>query len=179
MATSSVARYPGLGSCETAPPVTPPGHDDGFRSPLARELAADALERFLRYARIDTQSDPQSDTYPSTAKQLDLSRLLVEELRELGLEAELDEHGYVMATVPATVDVDVPVVGLIAHVDVSPAAPSAGVTPQVVRYAGQPVPLPGDPSVVLDEAVDSELAEHVGHELVTSDGTTLLGADDK
>lgn len=155
-----------------------PTHD-GYRSELARELAADALERFLRYVRIDTQADAHSSTYPSTAKQLELSRLLVEELRALGLEAGLDEYGYVMATVPATAAGDVPTVGLIAHVDVSPAAPAAGIAPQVIRYAGEPVPLPGDPSVVLDESLEPELAEHVGHELVTSDGTTLLGADDK
>jgi tripeptide aminopeptidase len=153
--------------------------DDGYRSELARELAADALERFLRYVRIDTQADPHSTTYPSTAKQLDLSRLLLDELRALGLDAELDEHGYVMATVPATVNGEVPAVGFIAHVDVSPASPAAGVTPQVVRYAGAPIRLPGDPSVVLDAGVEPELDEHVGHELVTSDGTTLLGADDK
>jgi tripeptide aminopeptidase len=156
-----------------------PSDDDGYRTELARELAADALERFLRYVRIDTQADPHSTTYPSTAKQLDLSRLLLEELHALGLEAELDEHGYVMATVPATVSGDVPAVGFIAHVDVSPAAPAAGVKPQVVRYEGEPLALPGDPSVVIDEAVEPELAEHLGHDLVTSDGTTLLGADDK
>jgi tripeptide aminopeptidase len=153
--------------------------NDGFRTELARELAADALERFLRYVRIDTQADPHSTTYPSTAKQLNLSRLLVDELRELGLDADLDEHGYVMATVPATVSGDVPAVGFIAHVDVSPAAPAADVKPQVVRYDGAEISLPGDPSVVIAEAVEPELAEHLGHDLVTSDGTTLLGADDK
>ena len=153
--------------------------DEGYRSELARELAADALERFLRYVRVDTQSDPHSDTYPSTAKQLDLSRMLVAELQELGLEARLDEHGYVTATIPATVDGDVPTVGLVAHVDTSPEASGAGVKPHVVRYAGGRLPLPGDRSQVLDPAEDPELAEHAGHEIVTSDGTTLLGADDK
>ena len=154
--------------------------DGGYTSELARELGPDALERFLRYVRVDTQSDPHSDTYPSTAKQLDLSRLLVEELRELGLEdAELDEHGYVMATVPATAAGDVPTIGLVAHVDVFPGVPADGVKPQVVRYEGGRLELPGDPSVALDPAQSPELADHVGHELVTSDGTTLLGADDK
>ena len=93
------SRYPARRSCETARPC-PTNIADGYRTELAREIAADALERFLRYVRIDTQADPHSTTYPSTPKQLDLSRILVDELRQLGLEAELDEHGYVMATFP-------------------------------------------------------------------------------
>ena len=150
-----------------------------FTSPLAAELAEDVLDRFLRYARIDTQSAESSDTYPSTLKQLDLSRLLVEELREAGLEdAELTEHGYVFATLPGTAEA--PVVGLNAHVDTSPDAPGTGVSPQVIRgYDGKPIVLPGDPSQVLDPTKDEELAARVGHDLVTADGTTLLGADDK
>jgi tripeptide aminopeptidase len=154
--------------------------EDAFTSELARELSRDALDRFLRYVRIDTQSDPRSDTYPSTAKQLELSRMLVDELREIGLDdAELDEHGYVTATLPATTDRDVPTIGLIAHVDTVPGVPGAGVEPQVVRYDGVRLPLPGDPSVALDPEESPKLADHLGHELVTSDGTTLLGADDK
>jgi tripeptide aminopeptidase len=154
--------------------------EDAFTSELARELSRDALDRFLRYVRIDTQSDPHSDTYPSTAKQLELSQMLVDELQGLGLaDAELDDHGYVTATLSATTDRDVPTIGLIAHVDTAPGVPGAGVQPQVLRYAGGRVPLPGDPSVALDPAESPELADHVGHELVTSDGTTLLGADDK
>src|SRR5688572_24770333 len=118
--------------------------EDGYRSELARETAPDALGRFLRYAAIDTQADPESDTVPSTAKQLDLSRLLVEELRELGLsDAELDEQGYVLATLPATVERDVPAIAILAHVDVSPDAPAANVRPQVVRYEGGRLQLPG------------------------------------
>lgn len=152
---------------------------DGYVSDLARELAPDALERFLRYVRIDTQSDPGSDSYPSTAKQLDLLRLIRDELRELGLEAELDEHGYVMATLPATVEHEVPTVGFLAHVDTSPDVTGADVQPQVVRYEGGELPLPGDPSQVLTPADMPYLADHVGHDLVTTDGTTLLGADDK
>ncbi len=152
----------------------------GYTSDLAAELAPDALDRFLRYVRVDTQSSLDSPTFPSTTKQLDLSRLLVEELRELGLEdVELDEHGYVTATVPATTARDVPTIGLIAHVDVVPGVPADGVRPQVVRYEGGRLPLPGDPGVALDPDQTPELLEHVGHELVTSDGTTLLGADDK
>ncbi len=154
--------------------------DDGFRSDLARETAPGALERFLRYARIDTQADPTSDTVPSTAKQLDLSRLLVEELHELGLEdAFLDDQGYVLATVPATVDRQIPTIALLAHVDVASDAPADNVQPQVIRYDGSRVPLPGDPAIALDPEVSPKLLDHVGHELVTSDGTTLLGADNK
>ena len=124
---------------------------DQFVSDLARELAPDALERFLRYVRIDTQSDSHSESYPSTEKQLELSRLLVEELRELGLaDAELDEHGYVFATVPATTGREVPTIGLVAHVDTVPGVPGAGVEPQVVRYEGGKLALPGDPTQVLD-----------------------------
>jgi len=154
---------------------------DGFSSDLARELAPEALERFLRYVRIDTESDPDSATYPSTSKQLDLSRLLLEELRALGLtDAELTEHGYVFATLPATVAHPVPVVGLLAHVDTSNAVSGANVTPQVhERYDGGRLPLPADPDAVLDPATAPELADHVGHTIVTSDGSTLLGADDK
>jgi len=153
---------------------------DGYVSELARELAQDALERFLRYVRIDTQSDPHAGVYPSTQKQLDLSRLLVEELRALGLDdAELTEGSVVMATVPATTDRDVPVFGVIAHVDTSPELSGANVQPQVVRYEGGELPLPGDPSQVLRPEDSPELANHVGHELVTGDGTTLLGADNK
>jgi tripeptide aminopeptidase len=144
------------------------------------ELASAALERFLRYVRVDTQADPASTTVPSSAKQLDLSRLLVAELQALGVaDAVLDEHGYVLATLPATVAREVPTIALLAHVDVAFDAPGDGVEPQVVRYDGGRLPLPGDESVALDPAVSPQLADHVGHELVTSDGTTLLGADNK
>jgi tripeptide aminopeptidase len=154
--------------------------DGAFRSELARELAGDALERFLRYVVIDTQSDSRAESYPSTERQLDLSRVLVEDLRELGLQdAHLDEHGYVVATVPATTSRNVPTIGLIAHVDTVPGVPSAGVKPQVVRYEGSEIALPGDPAQVLRVEDMPELENHVGHDLVTSDGTTLLGADDK
>lgn len=154
--------------------------DGAYRSELARELAGDALERFLRYVVIDTQSDPRSSTYPSTERQLELSRVLLHELREIGLDdAALDEHGYVTATLPATASHEVPTIGLIAHVDTVPGVPSAGVEPQVVRYGGDELALPGDPAQVLRPEDMPELANHVGHDLVTSDGTTLLGADDK
>lgn len=149
-----------------------------YASPLAEELAGDVLDRFLRYVRIDTQADPESATTPSSARQLDLSCLLVEELHALGLEdAALSEHGYVLATVPG--EVGAPAVALIAHVDTSPDAPG-GTEPVVHRvYDGRPIVLPGDDRQVLDPAEHPELAARVGHDLVTSDGTTLLGADDK
>lgn len=150
-----------------------------FSSPLAAELSDDVLERFLRYVRIDTQAQEDSDTYPSTARQLDLSRLLVTELEEIGLEdVELTEHGYVFATLPGSVGA--PVIGLIAHVDTTPETPGAGVVPIVHEdYRGEVITLPGDPTQVIDPAEETPLAERVGHDIVTSDGTTLLGADDK
>jgi tripeptide aminopeptidase len=153
--------------------------DAAFSSPLAAELAEDVLERFLRYVRIDTQSTYGSDTHPSTAKQLDLSRLLVSELEEIGVDdVRLDDHGYVYATLPGA-DGVAPI-GLIAHVDTSPDVTGAGVQPQVWRaWDGSRIELPGDPSQVLDPAEHPALAERVGHDLVTTDGTTLLGADDK
>jgi tripeptide aminopeptidase len=147
---------------------------------LVRELAENAAARFERYVRIDTASDPDSETYPSTAKQLDLLRLLRDELQELGLDdVDLDEHGYVMATVPATVDHDVPTIGFLAHVDTSSSVSGANVAPQRIRYEGGRVELPADPTQVLDPDEMEGLRHHVGHELITTDGTTLLGADDK
>lgn len=148
-------------------------------TPLAAELAPDVLERFLRYVRIDTRSDPVSGTYPSTTTQLDLSRLLVDELLEIGLDdARLTEHGYVFATLPGTVAE--PVVGLLAHVDTTPESPGAGVVPILHEsYGGGAIVLPGNPSEIIDPTDTPELAARVGHDIVTSDGTTLLGADDK
>jgi tripeptide aminopeptidase len=150
-----------------------------FSSSLAEELAGDVLERFLRYVRVDTQAEQRVATRPSTEKQLDLSRLLVEELREIGLEdAELNDGFSVFATLPGTVER--PVLGLIAHVDTSPDVTGAGVTPIVHEaWAGETITLPGDERQVLDPAVLPALAARVGHDIVTSDGTTLLGADDK
>ena len=154
--------------------------DDGYVSELARQLARDALERFLRYVRVDTASDAHSPSVPSTAKQLDLLRILADECRGIGLEdVELDERGVVMATLPPTADGAAPTLGLVAHVDTFPGVSGTGVQPQVVRYEGGDLPLPGDPSQVLNVGDMPLLAEHVGHQLVTSDGTTLLGADDK
>ncbi len=138
------------------------------------------LERFLRYVQIDTESAYFQTTSPSTARQLDLSRLLVAELEEIGLErVRLDEHGYVYASLPGTAP-DAPAIGLIAHVDTSPDVTGSGVQPQVHRqYDGGEIVLPGDPSQVLRPSETPALAKRVGHDIVTSDGTTLLGADDK
>jgi tripeptide aminopeptidase len=151
-----------------------------FTSPLAEELAPDVLDRFLRYVRIDTRSQRDRTGSPSTPGQLDLSRLLVDELTAIGLDdAQLDANGYVMATLPATADGDAPVIGLIAHVDTEPDTPGAGVEPIVHRgYDGGPIELPRN-GTVLDPATMPRLAEKSGHDIVTASGDTLLGADDK
>jgi len=146
---------------------------------LAAQLAEDAAERFLRYVRIDTQSDEDSETYPSTEKQLDLLRLLRDELEDVGLaDAAIDRHGYVTATLPATVDEDVPTIGLFAHADTAREVTGANVSPQRVQYDGGEIPL-GTSGQSIRPEQSPELANHLGHELITTDGTTLLGADDK
>ncbi len=149
-----------------------------YTSPLAEGLADDLLERFLRYTRVDTQSARDRTRSPSTPGQLELGRILAGELRAIGLQdAELDEHGYVTATLPGAEQA--PVVGLVAHVDTSPDAPGAGVEPLVHRaYDGGVVELPRG-GTVLDPASMPELTAKAGHDLVTSSGDTLLGADDK
>jgi tripeptide aminopeptidase len=142
---------------------------------------SDVLDRFLRYVQYDTQSDESSKTYPSTATQLVLLRDLATELRDLGLtDAAVDEFGYVMATVPATIDAPVPTIGFIAHVDTSPEMSGANVKPIVHRrYDGRDLVLPDDPSAVLRLVDNPPLAEQMGHDIVTASGTTLLGADNK
>ena len=153
---------------------------EGYTSGLAADLAPAARDRFVRYARVHTSSLEGSDSFPSTPQQWDLLRLLEQELLELGLEdVELDGHGYVTATLPPTVEHEVPTIGFLAHVDTFPDVPGENVDPQVVVYEGGRLQLPGDAKVALDPAESPELERHVGHELVTSDGTTLLGADDK
>ena len=139
------------------------------------------LDRFCRYVRIDTQADETSRTYPSSPGQLELGRMLAAELRAMGLhDAAQDEHGIVLATVPATRTPHGPAIALIAHVDTSPETGGRGVKPIVHRnYAGGDIVLPGDPSKVIRVAANPELASLVGQTLITTDGTTLLGADDK
>jgi tripeptide aminopeptidase len=168
-----------------------------YTSDLARELATDVLSRLQRYARIGTQSRRDREGSPSTAGQLELGRLLVDELRQAGLrDAEMDSNGYVMATLPGNLDRrpdgdggaeadggsrrwPAPVIGLIAHMDTSPDAPGDGVEPIVHRsYDGGAIELPRG-GTRLDPAAIPELEDKAGHDLVTSSGDTLLGADDK
>jgi tripeptide aminopeptidase len=138
-------------------------------------------ERFLRYVVIDTQSDPASPTCPSTEKQKNLGRLLVAELQAMGIgDAHLDQHGYVYATIPANTDKQVPVICFCSHMDTSPDCTGADVKPQIVRnYRGGDIVLPADPSQIIRAAEHPALASQIGHDIVTSDGTTLLGADNK
>jgi tripeptide aminopeptidase len=145
------------------------------------------LDRFCRYVRIDTQSSDKSPSYPSTDKQKDLLQILVDDLRAAGLaDAEMDEHGYVMATLPSNIPPGhpafgrIPVVGLLAHVDTYHEVSGTGVRPQIHRnYDGGDLVLPGDPSVVIRAADEPALAACKGLTIITADGTTLLGADDK
>lgn len=138
-------------------------------------------ERFMRYAMIDTQSDPTSPSQPSTEKQKDLSRVLVEELKAIGVaDAELDEYGYVYATIPATTNAQAPVLCFCAHVDTSPDSSGTGVLPILHRnYNGEDIVLPNDPSVVISTHNHPYLKERIGDDIITASGTTLLGADDK
>jgi tripeptide aminopeptidase len=138
-------------------------------------------ERFLRYVVIDTQSDPASPTCPSTEKQKNLGRLLASELQAMGIEdAHLDEFGYVYATIPATSDKQVPVICFCSHMDTSPDCTGTDVKPQIVRnYRGGDIVLPGDRSQIIRFADQPALADQIGNDIVTSDGTTLLGADNK
>ena len=137
-------------------------------------------ERFLRYVQINTQSNPFSSTTPSTPGQKDLGRLLVAELREMGLEAEIDEYGYVYATLPSNQPRTCPVICFCAHMDTSPDCSGAGVKPIVHRnYQGQDLVLPDDPTQVIRMSDFPELEQQIGNDIITASGTTLLGADDK
>ncbi len=146
-----------------------------------------ALEKFLRYAKYDTQSSEEGNETPSTKKQFELANQLVKELRAMGIsDAEVDEHCYVMATVPSNIPEGhaaygkVPTIGLIAHVDTSPDVSGADVKPQIIEnYQGGDLVLPGDNSVVITVAENPNLNKCIGHTIVTTDGTTLLGSDDK
>lgn len=139
------------------------------------------LDRFLRYVQIDTQSDPASTTFPSTEKQKNLSRLLVEELKAMGIaDAHLDEHGYVYATLPSNTDKQVPTICFCSHVDTSPDCSGEGVKPLVHKnYDGGILTLPDDPTVQLNPEDHPELKHKIGHDIITASGTTLLGADNK
>ena len=138
------------------------------------------LDRFLRYVAVDTQSNPESETQPSAAKELDLLRLLCQELKAMGLEAELDQYGYVMATIPSNCDKEIPAVGFIAHVDTAPDASGADIKPQIIPdYDGSDIPLKGVEGLSLKVSDFPELLDYKGQTIITTDGTTLLGADDK
>ena len=138
-------------------------------------------DKFLRYISFETTSDENSDTHPSNARELDLSRQLVKEMLAMGIaDASLDENGYVMGTIPSNLDHDAPVLGFIAHVDTSPDASGKDVKPQFVRnYDGSDIPLRGVPGLALRVEEFPELLDYKGQTLITTDGTTLLGADDK
>lgn len=139
------------------------------------------VDRFFRYAKIDTQSDPNSSTCPSTEKQKNLSRLLVDELKAMGItDAEMDEFGYVYATLPATTHKEVPVICFCSHVDTSPDCTGANVNPQMhLNYKGEDIVLPNDSTQVIRFVEHPALKNQIGNDIITSDGTTLLGADNK
>lgn len=141
----------------------------------------EVAERFMRYVQIDTQSDASSVTFPSTAKQLDLSKVLLQELLDMGIEdAQLDENGYVYATIPSNTDKNVPVICFCSHVDTSPDCSGTNVKPIVhSNYQGQDIVLPEDNSIVIKFSEHRDLAEQIGNDIITASGTTLLGADDK
>jgi len=137
------------------------------------------VNRFLDYVKYDTQSDEESETFPSDPKQLELSKALVEELKQIGLsDAAMDEYGYVMATLPGNTDKDVPVIGFIAHVDTSPAITGKDVKPQILKnYQGGDITLLNGKVIAADN--NPELKDMIGFDIITTDGNTLLGADDK
>ena len=139
------------------------------------------LDRFLRYVAVDTQSDPESETQPSAAKELNLLKMLKDELTAMGVEATLDEYGYVMARIPSNCpDKEIPAIGFIAHADTAPDASGADIKPQIIEnYDGGEIPLKGVPGLSLKPSEFPELEQYKGMTLVTTDGTTLLGADDK
>lgn len=142
-------------------------------------MKTSVVDRFIRYAKIFTESDPASDTFPSTRRQLDLARLLVEELKQIGLvDVSLDENGYVMATLPANVE-NAPAIGFIAHMDTSPDMTGENVNPQIVNYQGGDILINAEKNIVLSPRDFPILNKYVGQTLITTDGNTLLGADDK
>ncbi len=138
-------------------------------------------DKFLRYVAVETTSDENGTTHPSSLKELDLARMLVREMKQLGIaDASLDENGYVMGTIPSNLDRKVPVLGFIAHVDTAPDASGKDIKPQIIKnYDGSDIPLEGVPGLALRVADFPEMLNYKGQTLITTDGTTLLGADDK
>ena len=138
------------------------------------------LDRFLRYVAVDTQSDPQSESQPSAEKELSLLKMLRDELLDMGVEAQLDEFGYVMGRIPSNCSEDIPAVGFIAHVDTAPDASGKDIKPQIIRdYDGGDIPLKGVEGLALSPSDFPEMLSYKGQTIITTDGTTLLGADDK
>jgi tripeptide aminopeptidase len=139
------------------------------------------VDRFLRYVKIDTQSDPNATSFPSTEKQKDLGKVLVQELLELGIsDAHMDEHGYVYATIPSNTIKNVPVICFCSHMDTSPDASGKDVKPIIHKnFNGLPIVLPDDPKVVIDPEEHPNLKDQIGNDIITASGTTLLGADNK
>lgn len=138
------------------------------------------LDRFLRYVAVDTQSDPESESQPSSAKQLDLLNMLCRELQDMGVEASIDEYGYVMGSIPSNSGENIPAIGFIAHVDTSPDASGANIKPQIIRdYDGKDILLDPATGLTLKTEDFPELKGYAGQTIITTDGTTLLGADDK
>lgn len=143
-------------------------------------IREELLERFLRYVKVNTRSDERSETTPSTTCQLDLARMLKDECEKMGLtEVTLDDKGYVMATLPSNIKKDVPVIGFIAHMDTSPDFKGEGVNPQIVEYNGGNIYLNKDINIYLSQSNYPVLKDLIGETIITTDGTTLLGADDK
>ena len=138
------------------------------------------LDKFLRYVAVETTSDENSETQPSAMREVDLLRMLRDELRQMGIEADLDEFGYVMATIPSNIDKDVPAIGFIAHVDTAPDASGRDIHPQIIpNYDGEDIVLNKEKNIVLRTAEFPEMKQYQGQTMITTDGTTLLGADDK
>lgn len=144
-------------------------------------IPEDVTGRFLRYVKIDTQSDPESPTIPSTEKQKNLAKVLLEELKAIGIaDAELDEYGYIYATIPANTDKNVPVLCFCSHMDTSPDCTGANVNPVIHKnYQGGNIQLPNDKTQVLTPEAHPDLLNQIGNDIITTDGTTLLGADNK
>ena len=138
------------------------------------------LNRFLRYVAVETTSDENSETQPSALREVDLLRMLRDELWQMGIQADLDEYGYVMATIPSNVEKDIPPIGFIAHVDTAPDASGRNIKPQIIpNYDGEDIILNQEKNVVLRTAEFPEMKQYKGQPMITTDGTTLLGADDK
>ena len=138
------------------------------------------MDKFLRYVSVETTSDENSETHPSTQRQFDLLRMLRDELQAMGIQAHLDEYGYVMASIPANTDKEIPAIGFIAHVDTSPDASGKDIKPQIVEnYDGGDIVLNADKNSVLRVSEFPEMRQYIGQTMITTDGTTLLGADDK